>query len=98
MKPSTEHLKEKASRRVDKCLMNLIKYSCDQVFNRMIKSTKGKNSSRLKLIQQSHVKSKKISFDKIKRYSDSEKWLIESESGGKIYHVGKINDISQQEK
>ena len=55
-----KYLKGKVNKRVDKCLVSLIKYSRDQIFSRLCKLTKGKNSSRIKRIQESHVRSKNM--------------------------------------
>ena len=38
------------NKRIDSCLLYLLKYVCDKTFDRLIKLTKGKTSSRIKTI------------------------------------------------
>ena len=52
------YLKGKYNKRVDNCLVNLMKYTRDKLFERLIKLTKGKSTSKLKLIQDRHNRSK----------------------------------------
>ena len=60
-----KYLKGKVNRRVDKCLVNLLKFSRDKVFDRINKLTKGKNSAKLKRVHRSHLESMNVPFTKI---------------------------------
>ena len=83
------YLKEKYNKRVDNCLVNLMKYTRDKLFERLIKLTKGKSTSKLKLIQDRHNRSKVLSFDNVQSIDDS-KWLVKSETGSDTYTVSKM--------
>ena len=48
------YLGGKYNKRVDVCLVNLLKFSRDQAFGRLIKLTKGKNSPKIQLIHARH--------------------------------------------
>ncbi len=82
------YLKGKYNKRVDNCLINLLKYTRDKMFERLIKLTKGKSTHKLKNIQDRHNKSKALAIDRIQCVDDS-KWLIESEDGYNTYTVTK---------
>ena len=60
-----KYLKGKLNRRVDKCLVNLLKFSRDKVFDRINKLTKGKNSAKLKRVHRSHLESMNVPFTKV---------------------------------
>ena len=47
-----KYLKGKFNKRVDKCLVNLIKFNRDKVFQRFSKLTKGKYTSRMRFINE----------------------------------------------
>ena len=83
------YLKGKYNKRVDNCLVNLMKYTRDKLFERLIKLTKGKSTSKLKLIQDRHNRSKVLSFDNVQSIDDS-KWLVKSETGSDTYTVSKM--------
>ena len=51
------YLKGKVNKRVDNCLVNLMKYSRDMGFDRLIKMTKGKLTYRAHMISERHVQS-----------------------------------------
>lgn len=80
------YLKGKQNRRVDKCLVNLMKYSRDKNFERIIKLTKGKSTQRLKMIQERHQTSLRLSFGTITAVDDDE-WHVNSEAGDRRYDV-----------
>ena len=60
-----KYLKGKVNRRVDKCLVNLLKFSRDKVFERISKLTKTKNSAKLKRVHWSHLESMNVPFTKV---------------------------------
>ena len=60
-----KYLKGKVNRRVDKCLVNLLKFSRDKVFERIFRLTKGKNSAKLKRVHWSHLESMSVPITKV---------------------------------
>ncbi|XP_028408935.1 uncharacterized protein LOC114542468 isoform X2 [Dendronephthya gigantea] len=82
------YLKGKHNRRVDNCLFNLLKYTRDKLFERLIKLTKGKSTNKLKTIQDRHNNSKGLKIDSVQCVDES-KWLIKSEKGSDTYTVTK---------
>ena len=86
------YLKGKQNRRVDKCLVNLMKYSRDKNFERIIKLTKGKVTQRLKMIQERHQTSLHLSFANITTDSDTE-WHVSSETEGRTYDVRLTDQV-----
>ena len=85
-----KYLKGKINRRVDECLLALVKCSRDMVFKRINKMKKGKISNRIKRINTSHNASCKMPFTKIKGYDSQDQWLVESEDGTRIYQVKAV--------
>ena len=83
------YLKGKYNKRVDNCLVNLKKYTRDKLFERLIKLTKGKSTTKLKLIQDRHNRSKVLLFDNVQTIDDL-KWLVKSETGSDTYMVSKM--------
>lgn len=83
------------NRRVDKCLLSLIKFNRDKAFDRIIKLTKGKATKKLKDIQESHDASLTLSFDSVSVLSNTE-WRITSGSSKNtsytLYLCGDCND------
>eukprot|EP00795_Rhopilema_esculentum_P016122 gene16122-7478_t len=86
------YLKGKQNRRVDKCLVNLMKYSRDKNFERIIKLSKGKVTQRLKMIQECHQTSLHLSFANITTDSDTE-WHVSSETEGRTYDVRLTDQV-----
>ena len=91
------YLKGKQNKRVDKCLINLLKYNKDKMFERIIKLTKGKMTQRLKMIQERHQHSLRIDFSTIARNEDNN-WSVKSEKEGRMYSVTLVNEKCQQEQ
>ena len=60
-----KYLKGKVNRRVDKCLVSLVKFSRDKVFERITKLAKGKNSAKHKRVYGSHLESMNVPFTKV---------------------------------
>ena len=80
------YLNGKQKKRVDKCLVNLLKYNCDKTFDRIIKLTKSKMTQRLKMIQDLHQNSLSLNFSGVNQV-DADEWQVESEKQGKTYTV-----------
>ena len=85
-----KYLKGKFNKRVDKCLVNLIKFNRDKVFQRFSKLTKGKYTSRMRFINDSHKASLRMPFTKMQNTGDATKFIIQSEDGNRNYDVGKV--------
>ena len=60
-----KNLKGKVNRRVDKCLVNVLKFNRDKLFERIAKLTKGKNNAKLKRVHRSHLESMNVPFTKV---------------------------------
>ena len=86
-----KHLKGKLNKRVDKCLLNLIKFNSDRIFERFSKLTKGKYSSRMRFIKESHEVSKRMSFNNVEVINEKN-FKVKSEDGVKLYDVSKVNE------
>ena len=71
-----KYSKGKVNRRVDKCLVNLLKFSRDKVFERISKLTKGKNSAKLKRVHWSHLESMSVPFTKVLKQQYESSWII----------------------
>lgn len=66
-----QYLKGKYNKRVDKCLLALLKYDRDKSFDRLIKLTKGKSTNKLRIIHQRHQKSLELSFKCITKIDET---------------------------
>ena len=91
-------LKGKVNKRVDKCLVNFLKFSRDKVFKRITKLTQGKNSAKLKRVHRSHLESMNVPFTKVLRQQNESTWIIESVAGQREYFLKKSQDHSCTEK
>ncbi len=80
------YLKGKINKRVDSCLINLLKYIRDKSFDRVVKLTKGKSTHKIKLIKDRHNKSKSLPVTLIKEDSDT-RWLVESGTNDEITYT-----------
>ena len=96
-----QYLKGKYNKRVDSCLVNLIKYNRDKTFERLIKLTKGKSTQRMRLMMERHNKSTEMSFDMLhrKQSDDSEsteKWDVRSDNGKNTYIITVLRDVCNE--
>ena len=80
------YLKGKANKRVDKCLVNLIKLNRDKTFERIKKLTKGKLTQKLSMIQARHRNSLNLDFGSVTQSEDNS-WICKSEDGNRNYTV-----------
>ena len=85
------HLQGKQNRRVDKCLVNLVKYSRDKNIVRIIKLTKEKLTSRMKMIKERHQSSLQLNFNSIQEVCHTE-WEVSAESGDRTYDTKYTNE------
>lgn len=83
------YLKGKYNKRVDYCLVNLLKYTRDKLFERLIKLTKGKSTGKLKIIQDRHSRSTKLPTESVECTISDCKLKIESGNSSSIYIVSK---------
>ena len=80
------YLKGKVNKRVDSCLINLLRYIRDKCFDRVIKLTKGKSTHKSKLIQVRHNHSKELSTGNIQEDADG-RWKITSATNNDISYT-----------
>ena len=59
------YLKGKSNKRVNKCLVNLIKFNSDKTFDRIKKLAKGKLTEKLSMIQATHRNSLNLDFGSV---------------------------------
>ena len=86
------YLKGKYNKRVDTVLVNLLKFSRDMSFSRLIKLTKGALTQRMKTIHDRHLSSKKLCYAAIKETDQENVYSIQSEDGKRNYSVTKLSD------
>ena len=102
------YLKKKHNKRVDVLLLNLIKFARDQVFERLIRLTKGKDTVRQTMMHDRHLASERLSFASISALKKQEgenadellavgeKFSVRSEvSDGKVYTVTKTGNACE---
>jgi hypothetical protein len=91
------YLGGKVNKRVDVCLLNLLKFARDQCFGRMIQLTKGKASYRVKAIQERHRRSLGLPLEKVV-HANENAWNVESSDGKNIYEVQRLRDKCPETK
>ena len=84
------YLGGKVNKRVDSCLVNLMKFIRDKTFERLIKKTKGKTTYRKKNIEDRHIRSQEMSLELVERVKEG-KWFVKSVDGS-TYEVSRVND------
>lgn len=80
------YLKGKVNKRVDACLVNLVKCARDMGFDRLIKITKGKLTYRMSMICVRHKQSLLLRVESVEHIDDG-KWKVLSENGKTFYEV-----------
>ena len=80
------YLKGKVNKRVDKCLVNLIKFNRDKTFERIKKVTKGKLTQKLSMIQARHRNSLNLDCGSVTQ-SEENSLICKSEEGKINYTV-----------
>ena len=69
------YLKGKVNKRVDKCLVSLLRFLHDKYFERLVKLTKGRSCNKIKVINDWHSKGMKMSVDSVVEV-EAEKWKV----------------------
>ena len=82
------YLKGKVNKRVDKCLVNLMKFLRDKYFERLVKLTKGRSCNKIKVINDRHSKGMKMNIDSVVEV-ETDKWTVKSEDGKRSYNITK---------
>lgn len=85
------YLKGKFNKRVDICLLNLVKFIRDKTYERTIKLTKGKLTVRIREIQNRHATAR-VMKTIVLPVKDGHGWEVASEDGNHFYQVQKINE------
>ena len=86
------YLKGKVNQRVDHYLVNLVKYNGDQMFERIIKVTKGKANHRFKYIQVRHRSSARMCFTVITESEEEDMWKAASEDAKRSDMVRSLDE------
>lgn len=82
------YLKGKVNKRVDNCLVNLLKYARDKSFARFIKLTRGGSCSKTNIINDRHSKSLRLNANSVHEIEEG-RWQVKSEDGKNSYIVIK---------
>lgn len=90
-----QYLKGKTNKRLDNCLLNLLKYVRDKTFDRLIKLTKGKVTTRINIIQERHLRSLTLSTGSVKAEGPNT-WTVLGEDGRSSYKVSKLLDACNE--
>ena len=86
-------LKGKHNRRVDTCLLNLLKYDRDRSYTRLINLTKNKTPYRQREVNARHKRSMQMPFTNISRTDDDDVYLIKSQKGSEQYSITLANQV-----
>lgn len=73
------YLGGKTNKRIDNCLVNLVKFSRDKAFDRGIKLTKGKQTYRMLNVMAAHRQSLEIPDSLVQKITE-DKWIISSKN------------------
>ncbi|XP_029196009.2 uncharacterized protein LOC114961482 [Acropora millepora] len=86
------YLGGKVNKRVDVCLVNLVKFSRDKAFDRAIKLTKGKTTYRTSVIASKHKENISIPDESV-HSSEAEpgKWFVLSKNGKQKHEVTVVS-------
>ena len=83
------YLRGKSNKRVDKCLINLLKFVRDKSFDRIIAMTKGKSTHKLNLIHERHCRSRLMNTYNVNCEEEGLKWKVKSKDGRYTYTISK---------
>ncbi|XP_033633577.1 uncharacterized protein LOC117295121 [Asterias rubens] len=78
------------NKRVDSCLIHLLKYIRDKTFHWMVKFPRVKVTMRLKVIRDHHLQSMMMSFVQVKQLEDCECWEVHTEDKNTSYVVERL--------
>ena len=84
------YLKGKVNKRVDSCLVNLLKFARDQCFGRVIQLTKGKANYRITEIEERHRRSQSLPLANVEMSSEKV-WNVTSLDEKNVYEVQRIH-------
>ena len=84
------YLGGKVNKRVDSCLVNLLKFARDHCFGRVIQLTKGKANYRNTQIEKRHRSSQSIPLANVEPSNEKE-WKVTSLDEKNIYEVQRIH-------
>ena len=91
-----QYLKGKNNKRLDNLLLNLLKYVRDKTFDRLIKLTKGKVTSRLSVIHERHLRSLTLPTASVKVEED-DTWEVLGQDGISRYKVSKLMSACKEQ-
>ena len=86
------YLKGKFNKRVDNCLLNLLKFIRDKTYERTIKLTKGKLTARIRDIQARHAAALKLKAEDVNT-KEKGLWEVKSEDQKRVYKVQQVNEV-----
>lgn len=88
------YLKGLVNKRVDVCLVNLVKFSRDKAFGRAIKLTKGKTTYRTSVIASRHKESLKIGIESVLcPTNETGNWFVLSCDGEHKHEVVMVSSF-----
>lgn len=90
------YLNGKHKKRVDACLLQLVKFARDLAFKRAIKLLKRKDCYRLKEIKKRHGRSLEMSLGGITEI-DENAWNVKSENSDSTYRVSSVSKSCEHE-
>ena len=90
------YLKGKYNKRVDRCLLSLMKFNRNKGFDFIIKKSKKKRSNRLVIIRQRHLSSLSLSMDLVNESNDKA-WVVTSHSNSEnFYKVSLLGECENK--
>lgn len=91
-----QYLKGKSNKRLGNLLLNLLKYVRDKTFDRLIRLTKGKVTSRLSVIHERHLRSLTLPTASVKVEED-DTWEVLGQDGISRYKVSKLMSACKEQ-
>ena len=86
------YLKGKFNKRVDTCLLNLLKFISDKTDERTIKLTKGKLTTRIRDIQVRQAAALKLKAIDVNT-KENGLWEVRSEDQKRVYKVQQLSEV-----
>lgn len=88
------YLNGKFNKRVDVCLLGLIRYNRDRIFERLIKLTKGKKSHKINLIDSRHKNSLQLATSNLTKISNE---TFQYSHNGHTYDIQIVSECCSKE-
>ncbi|XP_022091647.1 uncharacterized protein LOC110979845 isoform X2 [Acanthaster planci] len=85
------YLQGHVNKRVDSCLVHLLKFIRDKTFNWMVKFPRVKVTMRMKLIHDRHLRSMLLSFNQVKQLGERQCWQVQTEDKNNSYIVERLS-------